>query len=161
MITSIGNPVEQTWIFTILLGVALILSIRRDKNRNFFPISTTEELKGFAILAVVFAHVGYFLVADHRFLYPLSIVSGVGVDLFLFLSGFGLTISSLKKGASIAKFYLKRLPRLFIPFWIVLIIFLILDFLILKISYPWQSIISDFLGIFTRADIYKDVNSPF
>jgi peptidoglycan/LPS O-acetylase OafA/YrhL len=161
MLISINNPVGQTWIFTILLCVALILSIRRDKNRNFFPISTTEELKGLAILAVVFSHIGYFLVSDHRFLFPLSTISGVAVDLFLFLSGFGLTISTLKKGGSAVNFYLKRLPRLFIPFWIVLVSFLLLDFFILKISYPWQTVLKGFFGIFTRADIYQDINSPF
>lgn len=158
---NIIDAVNSTWIFAILLGIALILSIRVDKKRQFFPISTTEELKGFAILAVVFAHIGYFLVNDDRFLFPLSIISGVAVDIFLFLSGFGVTVSSLKNRFSIISFYVKRLPRLFIPFWIILIVFLVLDFFILKISYPWQTVFKDFLGIFTRADIYHDINSPF
>lgn len=160
MILNINNAVGETWIFGIILGIALILSIRRDKLRNFFPISTTEELKGLAILAVVLSHIGYFLVSDHRFLFPFSIISGVAVDLFLLLSGFGLTVSNLKKGTNLIKFYLKRLPRLFIPFWIILIVFFTLDFLFLKNNYSWQYILRSFLGIFTRADIYQDINSP-
>jgi len=157
---NIQNPVSSTWIFAVIFGIALIFSIRRDKLRDFFPISTTEELKGLAILTVIFGHIGYFLVSDQRFLYPLSIASGVGVDLFLFLSGFGLTVSTLKKSTSIAKFYLKRLPRLFVPFWIVLTLLFLIDFFFLKVSYPWDYIVRSFFGIFTRANIYIDINSP-
>jgi len=39
----------------------------------------TQELKGLAILSIVFAHIAYMLVSDSRFLYPLSVAAGVGV----------------------------------------------------------------------------------
>jgi len=160
MILNIYNPVGETWIFTIILGIALIFSIRRKKPRDFFKPSMTQELKGLAILMVVFGHIGYFLVSDHRFLFPFSIISGVAVDLFLFLSGYGLTFSHLKNEYDIKEFYRRRLPRLFVPFWIMLLIFFSLDFIVLKSGYSWQYIVQSFLGIFNSADIYKDINSP-
>jgi peptidoglycan/LPS O-acetylase OafA/YrhL len=79
---------------------------------------------------------------------------------FLFLSGMGLTFSSIKNPLSIFKFYLKRLSRLFIPMWIVLTLFLTMDFFFLHTSYPLKSIWQSYLGFFTAADLFKSINSP-
>jgi len=160
MIISINNPIQATIIFECILFFALLISVRAKKFSHFFPISKSHELKGLAILFIVFSHIGYFLVTDHRFLFPLSIMAGVGVDLFLFLSGLGLTASALKKPLSIFNFYRKNLLKLYIPFWLSLIIFFSLDFFVLKIIYSWQYIERAFLGFFTSVDLYRDLNSP-
>ncbi len=161
MIVLISNPVFQTYIFSAILLVALILSIRKRQDQEFFPISVSQELKGLAILTIIFAHVTYALVNDARFLHPLATMAGVGVDLFLLLSGYGLIISSLKKPGSVWQFYKYRLAKLYIPFWTCLVIFFILDFFILHINYGWAYIAQSLLGVFTRANLYLDVNSPF
>lgn len=160
MMLSINNPVQSTVIFTILFLCALFFSYRKTGEKGL-SISRTQELKGFAIFAVVFSHIGYFLVKEHAFLFPLSIMAGVGVNLFLFLSGFGLTISSLKKEESVLQFYKRRLLKLLVPFWVVLILFLLLDFFILHITYSKEFIVQSFLGIFPHADIFSNLNSPF
>jgi peptidoglycan/LPS O-acetylase OafA/YrhL len=157
----INNPVLSTNIFIAILTFGLILTIRRKKDQELFPLILTQELKGLAILAVIFSHVGYFLAVDHRFLFPLSIMAGVGVNLFLFLSGFGLTTSALKKKLPIGKFYLKRFWKLFKPFWLVILIFFLLDYFLLHITYDWPYIIRSILGIFPRGDLLLDINSPF
>ncbi len=111
MMVSINNPIQATWIFISIFLLALLISIKSqkannaDNNKGFFPITLTQELKGLAILAVVFSHIGYFLVYQHEFLFPLTILAGVGVNIFLFLSGLGLTISALKKDLSVWNFY--------------------------------------------------------
>jgi peptidoglycan/LPS O-acetylase OafA/YrhL len=46
------------------------------------------------------------------------------------------------------------------PFWLVALVFFVLDFFILHISYSWPYIIQSLLGIFPRADLFLDVNSP-
>ncbi len=161
MIVSINNVIQSNWIFISIFLIIFLFSLGRKKIEEGFSISITQELKGFAILAIIFSHIGYFLVDDHRFLFPLTIAAGVGVDLFLILSGYGLTISKLKKDETIFQFYKKRVLKLMIPFWLVLSTFLIMDFLILKISYSWAFIGKAFLGIFTSANIYNDLNSPF
>jgi len=160
MLISISNPILQTWVFSLLLLTGVLVFIRPRKINEWFPASVTTELKGAAILMIVLSHIGYFLVTDHRFLWPLSIMAGVGVNLFLFLSGFGLTASQLQKNLSIGQFYKRRLLKLFTPFWLSLLVFLILDFFILKIYYSWTFIGEAVIGFFKHADLYQDLNSP-
>lgn len=160
MIISINNPVQATWVFSIIFFVALLASARTRRFSEWFPTSLTTELKGAAILMIVISHIGYFLVSDHRFLWPLSIMAGVGVNLFLFLSGFGLAASGLQKDLSAWQFYKRRLLKLFTPFWLALIVFLAADFFILGKTYSLAFIGKAILGIFTNADLYNDINSP-
>jgi len=160
MLISVTNPIQATWIFSIILFIALLISIKPRKITEWFPVSLTTELKGMAILMVVLSHIGYFLVTDTRFLWPLSIMAGVGVNLFLFLSGFGLTVSQMKKDLKIGEFYKKRLLKLFQPLWLVLIVFFGLNFIFSGPVYSWDYIVKAFLGIFTHADLYQDINSP-
>jgi peptidoglycan/LPS O-acetylase OafA/YrhL len=160
MTLSIINPVQQTYIFIAILVLAILLSLRKKKSEELFPVSTTNELKGLAILTVLFGHIGYFLISGNLFLFPLSTISGVGVDLFLFLSGYGLTVSALKKSRTIGNFYKDRLLKLLVPFWIVLIIFFLLDFFVLNKAYSLSYIVSSFLGFFSTANMQNDINSP-
>ena len=160
MIVSVVNPVFQTWIFSALIFLAIFLSLRSKKNSLSFSPEVSASLKGFAILAVVLSHVGYFLVLDHKFLYPLSTFAGVGVNLFLFLSGYGLTMSSLKKQKSLLATYYYRLSKLMLPLWIVLILLFGADYLFLHHSFSWGYIAQSFLGFFPTADLYADINSP-
>jgi len=151
---------ESTLIFSGIFLLVLLFTIRRRKIDSWFPASLTTELKGLAILMIVWSHIGYFLVNDHRFLWPLTIMAGVGVNLFLFLSGYGLAASQLAKNLTIKQFYQRRLLKLFTPFWLMLITFLSLDFFVLHINRTGSYIGKSFLGIFTRADLYQDINSP-
>lgn len=161
MIVLISNPLVQTYIFSAILLVALILSLRKKQDTDFFGMAVSQELKGFAILTIVFAHVAYALVSDSSFLNPLSTMAGVGVNLFLILSGYGLMTSALKKPLPIGQFYKKRLLNLYIPFWVCLTIFFALDFWLLHLNYGVVYMVKAFLGIFTHADLYLDVNAPF
>src|SRR3989339_968480 len=150
---SIINVVLSTQIFIAIFVIALLVSIRRKEKAETFPLTVTQELKGIAIFAVIFSHVGYFLSTDHGFLFPLSILAGVGVNLFFFLSGYGLTQRAHKAKLSIAKFYQKRLLKLFTPFWIVIVILFLLDFFLLHITYSWPYNIRSVFGLFPSADL--------
>lgn len=160
MMVSINNSVGATYIFLVIFLALALIFARRRRERDFFPLEATQELKGLAILGIIFSHIGYFLVTDHRFLFPLSIMAGVGVNLFLFLSGYGLTASSLKKKFKPWQFYRRRLLKLFTPLWLVLIILFLLDYLSLHLIYGAGYVVSSFLGFFPAADLYKDINSP-
>lgn len=161
MIVSISNPLIQTYIFSVILIVALVLSLRKKQNSDFFGIAVSQELKGFAILTIVLAHVAYALVSDSSFLYPLSTMAGVGVDLFLILSGYGVMTSALKKPLSVGAFYKKRLLNLYLPFWICLSAFFVLDYFWLNLNYGLVYVVKAFFGLFTQADLYLNVNAPF
>ncbi|MHB0977915.1 MAG: acyltransferase family protein [Minisyncoccota bacterium] len=155
----IQNPVQSTAIFLGIFITALLLSYKK-RVTDGFSHSLAQELKGFAIIAIVFSHIGYFLVSDHRFLFPLSIMAGVGVNLFLLLSGFGLTMSAISKPLSVKSFYKYRLPKLYVPLWLSLILFFVLDVFVTKNSYGLEYIMQSFAGFFPRADLILDVNSP-
>ncbi len=157
---SINNPIQSTYIFTAVLLLVLVLSLKRKTDNDLFSPAVTQELKGLAILFIVFSHIGYNLISDHRFLFPLSVAAGVGVNLFLFLSGFGLTMSSLKKQLSIKEFYVKRVSKLYPSLWLVIIIFFLLDYFLIDRTYSLHYIVQSFLGFFPSADSNWDVNSP-
>lgn len=157
---SIPDPHLQTAIFTVLFLTVLLLTIKKAPKTSFFPSILTTELKGFAILAIIFSHIGYFLSKDTHFLFPLSAIAGVGVNLFLFLSGFGLTLSYLKNPSTVLSFYKKRLLKLFIPLWIVIIILVSADFILLNITYSPVTLIQSFLGFFPSARIFEGLDSP-
>lgn len=157
---DIVDPSFQTTIFSSVLLLAIILTGQKDKQPHEMNIEHTNQLKGVAILMVIFSHIGYFLDSGRSFLYPLSVAGGVGVNIFLFLSGFGLTISALKSHHSVLGFYWKRLSRIFLPMWVVLIAFLALDYFILKINYSRETLTYLFLGFVPYADIYLSFNSP-
>ncbi|MEI7452541.1 MAG: acyltransferase [Candidatus Falkowbacteria bacterium] len=159
MIISITNVAEATFVFITLLAIVFFVSIYKRKDTGLSPAASTE-LKGFAILAIIFSHVGYFLVSDTHFLYPLTIFAGVGVDIFLLLSGYGIAVSQIKKDYKPWEFYKQRLLKLLVPFWLVLIVFFFLNSLFSNAIYSWSYILRDFLGFFPRADLYQDVNSP-
>lgn len=156
----VNNPVQSTILFSIILALVIIVSSRWRKQDAGLSIEASQELKGIAILMVVLSHIGYFLVSDTRFLFPLSVAAGVGVNLFLFLSGFGLTISSKKSTATVWQNYTRRLSKLFVPMWIVLAILLILDYFFLGKTYSLDYIFKAIIGLFTSADLYHDINSP-
>ncbi len=158
---TIGHPILSTWIFImVFLALNLFFAHYRPLRKELFPLSTTRELKGFAILAIIFSHIGFFLVSDHRFLWPLSIMAGVGVNLFLLLSGYGLSVSSLKRPTSLVSFYRRRLTKIYLPLWIVLSLLLILDYLILHRTYALDYLAKAFLGIFQGANLETDINGP-
>lgn len=160
MLIPIANPYFNTIIFAIIFWGLVIASIRVSKDTGFFAPFKTSEMKGFAILAIIFSHIGYFLSTDTNFLWPMSVLAGVGVNLFLFLSGFGLTLSGLSKPLSIQTFYFKRLRKLFVPLWIIVTIFLLADYLLLSKVYEATEIWHSLAGFFPVADLFKNLNSP-
>ncbi len=158
---SLTHASQSSSLFLLVFAAALLLSLRRRRQGGALPPAVTQELKGLGILAIVFAHIAYMLVDDNRFLYPLSIAAGIGVDLFLFMSGFGLTLGMLKKPLGAAEFYRRRLVKVFIPFWLVLAALFALDALVLGRHYPPGYLLQSFLGWFPRASAWEDINSPF
>ncbi len=150
---------SQTVLFGAVLCLVFLCTFFIKKN--YTPFSLTQELKGFAILTIIFAHIGYVLSTNGDFLFPFSILAGVGVNLFLFLSGYGLTFSQLKKEESVLTFYKRRLIKLFIPFWIVLGTLVLLDAFVLGKTYTMQFFLQAFFGLFIHVNAYRDLNSPF
>lgn len=153
-------PHSQTILFICFLTATILFTLRKDRNPHSLNPSHTDELKGVAILMVLFSHIGYFLFSDHTFLYPLTVAGGVGVNTFLFLSGYGLTRSEIKSRKGVFHFYAKRLRNIFIPMWLVLIPTLLLDAFIIGKTYSPSTIVHSFVGFFPNGDIDSAINSP-
>lgn len=157
---SVENPPLQTIFFLAIFLALLVISIKNINRASFFDHNLTDGIKGFAILAVVFSHIGFFLSKDNQFLFPVSVSAGVAVNLFLFISGFGLTSSAISNPMTPLKFYKKRLKRIFVPLWIILGLLLLMDKILLNNDYTLTAVIQNFLGFFPRADVWLDLNSP-
>ena len=159
---TLTDDIYQTNLIVIAVLIAVVLfTFKRSKHTDLFPVSVTQELKGLGILTVVFAHFAYMLVTNADFLFPLSIIAGVGVDLFLFMSGYGLTVGMLKKPLPIFEFYKRRVIKIFIPFWVALILIFAANAIFLDIHYTVPYMIQSLLGWFPTAEGFDDVNSPF
>lgn len=99
-----------------------------------------QYLKGLAILAVMVGHIGNF--SGKTWFTPLG---GIGVALFLFCSGFGLTKSYQKNG--LKHFWLNKLISVYCPFAVVeliaavvykrAVIDILLELLFIKIQHPY------------------------
>ena len=151
----------STYVVIAALILVLFTTLKESSHNDVFPISVTNELKGLGILTVVFAHFAYMKVTNSEFLYPLSIIAGVGVDLFLFMSGYGLSVGMLKKPMGALEFYKKRVIKIFIPFWVTLILLFIADAIFMDKTYSFGYMLKSVLGFFPTADGFGDVNSPF
>ncbi len=156
---NVQHPVFQTVLFVVALIAAFFLTRKKRDEGGLFGLEATTELKGYSMLAIVFSHVGYFLSTNSQFLFPLSVGGGIAVNVFFLLSGFGLTMSLLKKGEGPAQFYKKRFLKIIIPLWLTLIAWYVLDFFLLHISYPTANVIQSFFGWFSSSDIFHAVNS--
>ncbi|MBP7005859.1 acyltransferase [Patescibacteria group bacterium] len=160
MIFAISDVTHQTaWILFFLVAIGIV-SLKKASSPSLSP-ETTGALKGFAILAVIFSHIEYFLVTDHEFLFPLGILAGVGVNLFLLLSGFGLARSTSEYPVNLITFYKKRLAKLFLPLWMILLVSWVLDYFWLHRSYALLEMALNAFGIFPTSDLYAGLNAPF
>lgn len=157
---TVTNVIQSNYIVIAVMLAVLLLSFRKTQHSDLFPVYITQELKGLGILMVVFSHIAYMLVTNSGFMYPLSTIAGVGVDLFLFMSGYGLSVGMLKKPLHALAFYKRRMIKIFIPFWLVLLALFALDAGFLNIHYPFSYMVQSFFGWFPMARSYGDVNSP-
>jgi phosphatidylserine synthase len=68
LMLEINYSQESSIVFALIfLALVLLSIIRKPKTKELFPLTDSEELKGFAIFAIIFAHVGYSLVVDTTF----------------------------------------------------------------------------------------------
>jgi len=105
-------PVALTYNSTIINKIG-----GGDKNGISFDF--TNVLRGIAILIIMIGHI-----SGTMGTVAFSPLGGIGVALFLFLSGFGLNESWKKHGSS--KYWNKKIRRVFIPYFIVISIIAII-----------------------------------
>lgn len=87
---------------------------------NELPKNISTVLKGIAILLIILSHIAG--VCGIRYFTPLG---GIGVSIFLFLSGYGLTESVSKRG--LCNFWKRRI-------WTVMVPYLVIEISVLLVS---------------------------
>lgn len=85
-------------------------------NSNYLSLSNTKILRCFAAVFIIVAHAtGFFGIY-------VSNIATIGVGIFFFTSGFGLTYSLNTKSDFIKTFNRNRWIKLYIPLWVITII---------------------------------------
>ena len=143
---SLTNPGTTAFFIYSIILAAIFLSISKaPKKQEFLNFSQTEQLRGIAILLIILGHLKTNVLARNDYL---SFYFGdCGVSLFLFLSGYGLMRSHQAKNATLSHFIKRRVNRVFIPYWITTLLFLLLDYYLLSETYPLKLIILTVLGL--------------
>lgn len=148
-------PLEVSEIFYLLRPILFITLIIISFGKNFKKTSgyilnksCTEELKGIAIMLVIFGH----LSADKIIHAPyLAYAGSQGVTLFLFISGYGLTKSYIKNGIS-KEILIRRFKRILIPYSIITALWIIIDMFIYHKTYSLHTIFLALAGMdFSRS----------
>jgi len=150
----------QTLIFSAIFLAAVFISVGRQADNRAMSKETSNELRGLAILGIIFTHLTYGKFYGTEFLFPLGIWGGIAVNLFFFLSGYGLAASAIYHPKTIFDFYRKRVAKIYLPLWIFLFLILSADAYVLNCHYPLAEIIAAWLGFFPRADFFASINSP-
>lgn len=138
--------VPDQWIsyFAVLAAMALAigLSIRPCRTIRWLDRDQTNQLRGTAILFVVFGHLWTHVVSEAS----VPKFAGEAVSLFLMLSGFGLTMSLGTDVLKLRSFCSKRVSRILLPYWIVTLVFVLLDRFLLSQTYSFAEIVSTLAG---------------
>ena len=98
-----------------------------------------DELKGLAILLVILYHAGGVLLWENR------LHGDVGVDMFVVLSGVGLTLGS--GFTTTREFLTRRLVRILPAYWIALTLFLLLNSHFLQKHYTTLDVVTHYVGV--------------
>lgn len=107
--------------------------IHRDEQRVVLSLSDSNVLKGVALLLLLCHHlfsdqVGMFddihLYKNHYLVQDIGIMCKLCVSVFVFLSGYGLSVKCQKEGISNLKaFYVGRIGKLMLNYWFFWIVF--------------------------------------
>jgi peptidoglycan/LPS O-acetylase OafA/YrhL len=124
---QIDNPFFDVFLVAGLI-VLFFSTLRKSVNDNTLSFLQTNQMRGLAIILILFNHLCYYTEPSPS-LYGVWSESGmVGVAIFFILSGYGLSISMQQKG--IQGFFLKRVSRILIPIIFALGLLLLLKILL-------------------------------
>jgi len=137
----------------IAFTTIVLLFSKKYENQAYFKLDLrcTEELKGIAIILVIFGHISADKIIHAK---DLLYVGSQGVTLFLLLSGFGLTKSYIKNGID-RKTVIRRFKRILIPYSMVTSLWIILDIFVYHKNYSMQTIILAIAGF----DFYRKIDA--
>jgi peptidoglycan/LPS O-acetylase OafA/YrhL len=139
----IANPfLLNSLIYSTLLLVTLVTL--KKKPSTLLDFSQTEQLRGLSMLFVIIGHFWYHVCNENS---PFLVFGDYAVTLFLLLSGFGLMSSNMTRQVTAREFFLKRIRKIFIPYWLVTVGIIIADYILLQKSYHVHELLITSAGI--------------
>jgi len=138
----IYHPEIINYVILSILTLICLFSLRKGKT-EFLDKTHTDQVRGLAIIFIIITHL-WFHVSQQS---PKVVLGREFFALFLILSGFGLSQSTLTSRPTFKQFLAKRIHRIYIPYWFITIIILILDSMILNRTYSGEDLVLTFLGI--------------
>ena len=145
----------MVWLFLFLLFCFVLFHSKWEWNEDYLGIDNCYDIKGVFILMVLFSHAtqyieksGYNYTSFGDFIIPLykSFMGQLIVAMFLFYSGYGVSISISKKGIR----YINQIPRnrvlvVLLNFMVAVAFFVIVNVLF-SIKMEWNQILMSLIG---------------
>jgi peptidoglycan/LPS O-acetylase OafA/YrhL len=122
--------------------VASILIFLRKENVKPDSRTITMQIKGVAIMLVIFGHLSRTAGVNNSFI---NLLGAQGVVLFLIISGYGLFKAYNRKGIGIS-YWKKRISTVLIPYSVVTAIFICIDMVFLDKQYSLSYILKNIIG---------------
>lgn len=153
---TLAPLIIRNWnlILYFFLGIFLVAVLVFTKKKpmgkiNVLSVVYTTQLKGLAIIIIIVSHFGNHLLqlpdnADFT-----KNFGAAGVEIFLILSGFGVTMSYLQKGLA-KRWLIDKYLRIWMPFFLVTLLWVLLDHLLLPVTHSLTYTLLSLAGIFTQ-----------
>lgn len=108
----------------ILLLISLFVYLIPKTDVDYLSNKSTKSLKGLLALLIIFHHISQKITTGENFL-NFEYMGRYIVALFFFLSGYGLYFQYSNNPTYMENFLKKRLVRIFIPFFVFIVIYVI------------------------------------
>ena len=108
----------------ILLLISLFVYLIPRTDVDYLSNKSTKSLKGLLALLIIFHHISQKITTGENFL-NFEYMGRYIVALFFFLSGYGLYFQFSNNATYMENFLRKRLVRIFIPFFVFIVIYVI------------------------------------
>lgn len=128
------------FVFIIVYGMSF-----KEGGQIFLTKEKTVYLKGICSIEIVLGHIGLF--TNSKILFPFQKAGVLVVGLFLLFSGYGLTVSYLKKQKKYLGTWKKRILTIFMPAFITYGLYAIVEFFL---GYTFNP----FIGFFIKTNWY-------
>lgn len=138
-----NNPERCNLLILFFILLFCALNMKKTKAQRLLSKDQTDEIKGIAIILVILGHLWVHVVG----IIPKLIYGGEAVAIFLILSGYGMTSSYGNRKVQYGAYIAARIKRVMIPYWIITVILVTMDYLLLNRTYNIQDILMTMLGV--------------
>ena len=145
---AVPQPTLTALAVLALMAVAAVAT-RTRRPTTFLNRDQSDQLRGFAILMIVAGHVWAHVSSTQ----PAFNFTGDAMGVFLMLSGYGLTLSMRKDRLPFHQFLRRRVRRVMVPYWVITVGVLVLDYLLLRQTHSARDLLLTFAGINVSASL--------